>query len=454
MTTISEALKVPRRSIRTFIQQFIGTEASSGILLIACTVFALIWANSPAAGLYTALWNTHFVIGVGRFVLDESLLHWINDGLMAVFFFVVGLEIKREILTGELSSVRRAMLPAAAAIGGMLVPALIYVLVVNGGEGSRGWGIPMATDIAFSLGVLTLLGSRAPLPLKIFLTGLAIVDDLGAVLVIAFFYSGGVNFIALLIAAGVMLVLVLMNVGRVRHPTPYLLVGIVLWLAVYESGVHATIAGVLLAMTIPARVHVNTAQFLSETHQALDDFESAGAPGDDVLLRGERRQFAAILLDEASEKIESPLHRLEHELHPWVSRFILPVFALANAGVSLVGGDFGAALAHPIALGIIMGLLLGKPVGILLLSWLAVKLRLAEMPAGIEWRHLIGASILAGIGFTMSIFITTLALQSEALIAAAKIAIILASLIAGVAGFMLLYFMTAQTSEEAAEQQA
>jgi Na+:H+ antiporter, NhaA family len=436
-----------RRRMRTFFQEFIRTEASSGILLMACTLLALLWANSPLAGLYHALWGVHFVIGIDALMLDEILLHWINDGLMAIFFLVVGLEIKREILMGELSSIRRAMLPAAAAIGGMIAPALIFAAVLRGGEGTHGWGIPMATDIAFSLGVLMLLGTRAPLPLKIFLTGLAIVDDLGAVLVIALFYSHELNITALLIGAGILLVLIAMNRLRVHHPTPYVLVGVALWLAVFESGIHATIAGVLLALTVPARVPVNTRNFVRRTQRALDMIEAADPPSEDVDISDDQQQFAVLELDLATEAIESPLHRLEHALHRFVSYGILPLFALANAGVSLRGDAIGA-LRQPIALGILLGLVFGKPLGISAFSWLAVKLGMAELPPGMRWRHLAGGSVLAGIGFTMSIFIATLAFSDPQRLEIAKIAIISASLIAGLAGFLLLRLMALSPYEQ------
>lgn len=435
---LSHVLKTPRRRIETFIQRYIRTETSSGVMLIACTLLALLWANSPLSPFYHALWDAHFMIGFADLlVLDESLLHWINDGLMAIFFLVVGLEIKREVLMGELSSIRRAMLPAAAAVGGMVAPALIYLAILAGGEGSHGWGIPMATDIAFSLGVLMLLGSRAPLPLKIFLTGLAIVDDLGAVLVIAFFYNSDLHWIPLAIGGAILLILIGMNIAGVRRPTPYLLIGALLWLAFFESGIHATIAGVLVALTIPARVPINAREFVEETQAALNAFEEEVFHEDETEV-GDRRQMMAQVIDDVTDKVESPLHELEHSLHPFVSYVILPLFALANAGVSLQNSSFAEAFSSRVALGIIGGLLIGKPVGIFVVSFIAVRLRLAEKPAGMRWRHVFGVSLLAGIGFTMSIFITTLAFTDPNRLAIAKIAIMSASLIAGAAGFLVL----------------
>ncbi len=429
------------RYLRTFFQQFFQLEASSGILLMITTVVALVWANSPLAPAYFSLWDTRMVIGIGSLELAKPLLLWINDGLMAVFFFVVGLEIKREVLMGELSTLRRALLPAAAALGGMVAPAAIYLAIAGGGPGARGWGIPMATDIAFTLGVLALLGTRAPLALRVFLTALAIVDDIGAVLVIALFYTSAISLQALAVAAFVLIVLLLLNRMGVRLPLPYLLLGVVMWVAFVSSGVHATIAGVLLAMTIPARVRVNDQEFLDRLKEAMDEYNEALTPEIAALEQSrERREAAAQAIEMASDHVESPLHQLEHDLHPWVTYGILPVFALANAGVMLQGEGPGAAslALNPISLGIVAGLTLGKPLGITLLSWLAVRLGLAQLPDGLSWRHIFGAAVLAGIGFTMSIFIASLAFGPGDLLSSAKIGILAASLLAGVVGYLLL----------------
>jgi len=422
----------PRR-FRSFFAEFIRLESSSGILLIASTLVALVWANTRWADQYFGLWQTPLAIRLGNLGLDKPLLLWINDGLMAIFFLVVGLEIKREVMSGELSSPRRAVLPAVAALGGMLAPALGYAAFNWGTNAISGWGIAVATDIAFTLGVLALLGHRAPLALKIFITALAIVDDIGAVLVIALFYTSAIDQTALLVAGLALAALILLNRAGVRRRAPYVLLGLLLWVAVLKSGVHATVAGVLLAMTIPARVRVDSADFLARAHDAVTIYERAAAPELDPLVTPvERQQSAAQELEIASTEAESPLHSLEHDLHPWVSYAILPLFALANAGVPLTGGL--AALAQPVSLGIIVGLVIGKPVGISLATWLAVKIGLAELPSGLGWRHLIGGACLAGIGFTMSIFIATLAFDDPALLPSAKSGVLAASLVAGTIG--------------------
>ena len=425
---------VPRiyRLIRPF-QEFARLQASSGILLLACTVLALLWANSPWAGGYTHLLETKVTVGGGGFALSESLLHWINDGLMAVFFFVIGLEIKREILAGELSSLRQAALPIAAALGGMIAPALIYLVLNEGGAGSRGWGIPMATDIAFALGVLALLGSRVPAALKVFLAAFAIADDIGAVLVIALFYTAQINFLALALGFGFLVLAALANWSGVRRPLIYALLGMVIWVAFLESGVHATVAGVLLAMTIPASARLDPAGFLAQGRSVLDQFERADLP--DNILTNAERQAALHTLEHAAEQVQTPLQRMEHALHPWVSFFIMPVFALANAGVPLTGS---AAITHPIPLGIILGLVLGKPLGVTLFAWLAVRSGLAAKPEGVSWRHVHGAGWLGGIGFTMALFISGLAFGDPASLAQAKLGILCASLIAGIVGYLLL----------------
>jgi len=421
--------------VRPF-QDFAEKQSSGGILLIAATIAALVWANSPWGEGYAALWHTKLAVGVGDFSLSKDLTHWINDGLMAVFFLVVGLEIKREVLVGELSSLRGAALPVAAAVGGATVPALIYLAFNAGREGMAGWGIPMATDIAFALGVLALLGDRVPVALKVFLTALAIVDDIVAVLVIALFYTSGISWVALGVGALFFGALVVANLIGVDRTLVYALLGIGLWLAFLLSGVHATIAGVLLAMTVPASSFIDPDDFLKRSRYVLDRFEQAGARGDDVL-RNEERQAALHALDHAARKLEPPLQELEHTLHPWVVFAIMPLFALANAGVQLGGNTLGA-LADPVALGIVLGLIFGKQIGVTLFSWLAVKSGLAELPEDIGWRHVYGVGWLAGIGFTMSLFISDLAFEGGELVYMAKLGILAASLISGVVGWTLL----------------
>ena len=404
-------------------------------MLLTCTVVALLWANSPWRDAYADLWEIPIAVGIGRFGIRESLHHWISDGLMAVFFFLVGLEIKRELLVGELASRRRAMLPLAAAFGGMLVPALTYVAVNGAGPGARGWGIPMATDIAFALGVLALLGPRVPLALKVFLTAVAIVDDIGAVLVIALFYTSDLSVGALIWAGGLFALLLGCNAIGLRHPAPYALLGAGLWLAFLQSGVHATVAGVLLAFTIPARTRIGAGEFLARGRRALDKFAAAGLAGADVMT-SRAHQDALLALEGATEAAQAPLQRLEDRLHGVVAFGIMPLFALANAGVPLSGGV--QALATPVGLGIILGLALGKPVGVTLFAWLVIRAGVADRPTDTSWRMLHGAGWLAGIGFTMSLFIAGLAFEGTPLLTEAKLGILAASLVAGAVGWLLL----------------
>ncbi len=432
------ASPAPIYRIISLSQDFARLESSGGVVMMACAAVALIWANSPWAETYFSLWQVKLTLGVGEWALSKPLLKWINDGLMALFFFIVGLEIKRELLAGELASPRRAALPIAAALGGMLAPALIYTAFNAGGAGAAGWGIPMATDIAFSLGVLALLGRRAPLGVKVFLTALAIVDDIGAVLVIALFYTAQVSWTSLVVAALILLILLALNRLGVKGTLPYAVLGIGLWLAFLYSGVHATVAGVLLAMTIPAHSAIVDRQaFMQAIRRALELYEQACCDGEGNGFATSNRQAAAQALEAASAYAESPLQRLEHALHPWVTYLILPLFALANAGVNL-GGEIGPALLSPVGMGIIAGLVIGKTIGISFFSWLAVRLRLAQIPEGVHWRHLLGTAMLAGIGFTMSLFIANLAFGNSEALTAAKIGIIAASLLAGVLGWLVL----------------
>jgi len=415
-------------------QQFFQTSASGGLLLLAATALALAWANSPWAASYHALWSTPVSVGLGSLTLSKPLLLWINDGVMAVFFFVVGLEIKREILVGELSSPRQALLPIAAALGGMCLPAAIFLAFNHGTPQAQGWGIPMATDIAFALGVLSLLGRRAPTSLKIFLTAVAIVDDIGAVLVIALFYTGsidwtflGLGFLLLGCMAGA-------NALGLRHSLTYLLLGSALWLAFLKSGVHATVAGVLAAAAIPARPRQGGAEFLSQARNLLDEFQQAHEMGRGML-RNTQRHKLLLALRTACREAETPLQRLEALLHPWMALGVMPLFALANAGVDL-SGDPG--LARPLGLGLMAGLLLGKPLGVALAALVLTRLKLSAPLEGVTARHLWGAGCLAGIGFTMSIFISGLAFEDPATESMAKIAVLAASLLAGVLGWIVL----------------
>ena len=416
--------------------EFTRLEAFGGILLIISTLVALIWANSPWHQSYFDLWHTELGITVGDFSIAKSLSHWINDGLMAIFFFVVGLEIKRELMVGALATRRKAMLPLFAALGGMLVPAIIFISLNWGGAGDHGWGIPMATDIAFAMGVFALLGRYIPLSLKIFLLAVAIVDDIGAVLVIAVFYSSEIVWTNLAVAGGIFALLLVMNRFRVNREIPYLLLGLVMWFAFLKSGVHATIAGVLLALTIPANTRINTDEFLKHGRAYLDDFDKAGEHGKDVLAnRGQQRAVQA--LEMVVEQVETPLQRLERNLHYWVVYVIMPLFALANAGV-LIDSGIVTGIFNPVSIGIILGLVVGKPLGIVTFSWLAFRLGVADRLESVTWRHIIGAGFIAGIGFTMSLFISGLAFEDGTIADISKAGIILGSLIAAVIGALLI----------------
>lgn len=424
------------RLLRPF-ERFVKTQATGGMLLLVAAVVAMVWANSPWREAYHHLWHHSLAIRIDDWELSRTLHHWINDGLMAMFFFVVGLELKREIVGGELANPARAILPVAAGIGGMAAPALIY-LAINGltGPGSAGWGVPMATDIAFAVGVIALLGDRVPLALKIFLTTLAIADDLGAVLVIALFYTSDISLANLLVGFGFMGVLILGNRLGVRSPVFYGLFGIGgLWTAFLLSGVHATIAGVLSAATIPASTKIDEAGYLARMRRSLDDFERLEKNEVGTLTADQLHSIdQAIVL---SHHAATPLQQLEHRLHPVVVYLIMPLFALANAGVELPA-DFGAALFSPVALGTGLGLLIGKPLGIILVCWVVTRLGWARVGADFGWMQLLGAAFLAGIGFTMSLFVGELAFADEALRQQAKLGILLASLLAGVLGFLVL----------------
>jgi NhaA family Na+:H+ antiporter len=432
---IDASLKSPVERILRPFQEFIKLEASGGILLFLCTLIALVWANSSWSDSYFDLWQTRIKIGLGGFELNKPLILWINDGLMAMFFFVVGLEIKREILVGELSSPKQAALPIAAALGGMVIPAILYLALNTGKAGASGWGIPMATDIAFALGALALLGKRVPIALKVFLTSIAIVDDIGAVLVIALFYTSQIYWSNLAVGAVFLLALLFANRTGVRNPLLYALLGIGgLWLAFLMSGVHATIAGVLAAMTIPAGIPIGKAKFLEIGRHHLDEFEGA-AEGN--MLTSKKQRKAAEAIESASKLVQSPLQRLEQALHPWAIFGVMPIFALANAGVTF-DGSLTQALTNPVTLGIVLGLVVGKQVGITLFSWIAVRSGFATLPSGIKWRQIYGVGWLAGIGFTMSLFIAGLAFEDAQLLSVAKFGILTSSFIAGVVGWIIL----------------
>jgi NhaA family Na+:H+ antiporter len=418
------------------IREFLRLQSASGILLFVFTLAAIVWSNSPWSHSYKEWWHTTLSFGFGTFVFSKSLLHWINDGLMCVFFFVVGLEIKREILIGELSSLRKAMLPVVAAVGGMAVPALIYVGFTRGTPAVSGWGIPMATDIAFSLGVLALLGKRVPIQLKIFLTAFAIVDDIGAVIVIAFFYASSIVWGHLAIPGFVLILLVCANRLGVRHLLLYTVLGVILWLALLDSGIHATVAGVLLAITVPARSSLNKRGFLQKSRSILELLEG-DSPRQVTSDSEERDQSSVRDLGQVNEDFKSPLQRFEHALHPWVIFVIMPLFAFANAGVRFEGG-LGSLMLNSVPLGVFLGLVLGKQIGITLFSWVAVKSRIASLPSSVAWRDIYGVAWLGGIGFTMSLFIAGLAFGEGPLMGESKVGIYVASIVAGLGGLWIL----------------
>jgi NhaA family Na+:H+ antiporter len=420
-------------------QWFFQRETSSGLVLFFAALLAIVWANSPWRQAYFDLWHLPLTLGFDKLRLSLSLHQWINDGLMAIFFFLVGLEIKRELLVGELSSVRSASLPILAAAGGMAVPGLLYAFVNPvGSPFNRGWGVPTVTDIAFSLGVLALLGNRVPLFLKVFLTALAIVDDLGAILIIALFYSSGIAWGMLGLSALILGVLFVLNRLGVRWLPAYLILGAALWLFMLYSGVHPTIAGVLLALTIPAKSKIQVNAFCEEGLSILKQLQETCTNAQPCSILTEADYQTRVQnIEDLCEDAQAPLQRLEHNLHSWVTFVIMPLFALANAGVSLSVAGFKTALVHPVALGVILGLMIGKQVGIMGISWLVIKLKLAELPNEIQFIHLYGLACLGGIGFTMSLFISSLAFD-EGLQGIAKVGIIAGSVLSGIWGWFIL----------------
>ncbi|WP_266368493.1 Na+/H+ antiporter NhaA [Tellurirhabdus rosea] len=425
--------KILRPLVRPF-AEFIRTETSSGIILLFSSILALLLANinEGIAAYFPFIWESQLTFSVNDFVLSKTLSHWINDGLMALFFLIVGLEIKREVLEGELSTVQKAALPLVCALGGMVVPASLFLLLNTGTPTAGGWGIPMATDIAFALAIVLLLGDRVPLSLKVFLTALAIVDDLGAVLVIAFFYTEEIQMSYLYSAAGVFAGLLLLNRLQVRALPVYLLLGLVLWYFTLKSGIHATLAGVLLAAAIPFRIRYSREEVTRLIDDRLLVINESMTVGD-VHPRDISEE-----LEDLNNTISSPAQRLENQMHGLVAFFVIPLFAFCNTSLVIELGGL-SELGSPLALGILTGLALGKPLGIALFAWLSVRFGLAALPTGVAWRQLIGVSALAGIGFTMSIFITLLAFPNnpEAQ-TTAKLAILLASLLSGIIGYGLL----------------
>ena len=420
---------------RNFFNRFLHNESIGGILLLICAIISLVCANVPELNFLHDIWKQDAGISIGSFSLNMKIENWINDGLMAIFFFVVGLEIKREMLVGELSSFKHAALPIFAAVGGMIVPALIYSLFNGGTPSANGWGIPMATDIAFAIGILSLLGNRVPVGLKVFLTALAIVDDLGAIIVLAIFYpTHALHFDMLLYAALVAGFLYLLNRNKVRGTLFYIIPGVVLWWLILQSGIHATIAGVILALTIPSKTLINEVRFSVRMKYLLHKFKDVSNSEIEVLANP-HQQHIIHQMDNHIEEINPLMHKFESALHPWVTFAIMPIFALANSGVELSGGLMQDSIP-PVAIGIFLGLFLGKPIGIFLFSLISVKLKFAELPSGTNWKQVFALGMIAGIGFTMSIFIDSLAFDDQNLVNIGKAAILGTSSIAAILGLL------------------
>lgn len=430
--------------ILTPLEEFIHRQTTSGVLLMICTVVALVIANGPLYEKYEHLLHTEIGVNVGSAAFSLSLHHWINEALMAMFFFIMGLELKRELTVGELSAPSQALLPIMAAIGGMAVPAAFYV-AVNFNEASiSGWGIPMATDIAFAIGALSLLGARIPKSLVTFLIALAIVDDLGAVAVIALFYTADINLVALGYATGCTLLLMALNLGGVRRALPYALLGVLLWAAMLASGIHSTIAGIVVAFVIPIRPKYEPEVFIDRIRQSADNMREA-IRGNASIIHNTRLRSLVSSLGDGVLLVQAPAQRLEHHLHLPVAYLVIPVFALANAGIPIDFGGFGSYLQQPITLGVLAGLVLGKPLGIVGLTWLTVKLGWAELPQGLTMKHILGVGLLGGIGFTMSIFIANLGFaNSPEELLMAKTGILLGSALAGGAGILWLLSLSAK----------
>ena len=428
------------KKVSTPFEHFLHAQTTTGLVLMFMTVIALILANSPLAESYAYFFHMNIEFNVGSWELSHSIHHWINDGLMAIFFFIIGLEIKREVLVGELSNIKVAILPILAAIGGMIFPALIYISTTSGTESSVGWGIPMATDIAFAISVLVLLGKRVPPALVTFLVALAIVDDLGAVLVIALFYTEQIHMLPLALAGGTFLILILFNRFGIHMILPYFVVGLLMWFFMLESGVHATIAGVIAALAIPSRPKRAPANFRQEAKVLLDEYDTY--PKDDGDGIKERQKAILLKLQDKIKAIGTPASRLEHDLHLPVALIIIPLFALANAGISIDFSSIGTTIMTPVSMGIIFGLILGKVLGIFGVAWLAINLKIATLPNGSTMSQVFGVAFLGGIGFTMSIFVADLAfINAPELIFQAKVGILAASLFAGLFGYFWLRFI-------------
>ncbi len=441
---------LPKTLVADFIvrpaESFFKKEASSSVLLLFATMLAIVWANSALAPIYHELLHADLTLALGEYRITKSLVHWINDGLMTFFIFVVGLEIKREILVGELSSRKSALLPVFAALGGMLVPGAIFLALNRGTATAHGWGIPMATDIAFALGAIAVFGKKLPVGLRVFLSAFAIADDLGAVIVIAVFYTKDIAWHYLVICLFLVVALAIANLLWVRWTLLYTLLGLGIWVAVLGSGVHPTVAGFVVAMFIPARGKYDTDRFVKRVREIMDDFQCEEQSCGYSILMNRGHLNAVHALELACHEVETPLQRLEHALHPWIAFGLLPVFAFANAGLSLEGINFSSVVSQPLTIGVTLGLFLGKPLGVTLFSILAVKTGVAVLPAEVRWSQILGAGMLGGIGFTMSLFIAGLSLDSPELLNYSKLGILLGSLLAATAGLVFLSFECALRS--------
>ncbi|MEA3370575.1 MAG: Na+/H+ antiporter NhaA [Campylobacterota bacterium] len=428
------------KRVATPFEHFLHAQTTTGIVLMATTLLALILANTPLTETYAHFFHTEVDFRVGSWSLSHTIHHWINDGLMAIFFFMIGLEIKREILVGELSDIKIAILPILAAIGGMVLPALIYLAINRGGDGAAGWGIPMATDIAFAISALVLLSKRVSPALVTFLVALAIVDDLGAVIVIAVFYTEEIVMLPLLLALVMFLLMIVFNRVGIHMILPYFVVGLFMWFFMLESGVHATIAGVIAAMAIPSKPKLAPLDFTNHTRNSLDEYDNYPVATDHMM--HERQKALLLNIKDRIDAVGTPASRLEHDLHLPVALIIIPLFALANAGISIDFSSISETIVTPVSLGIISGLILGKVAGIAGVSWLAVKLGIAKLPEGSSMSQVFGVAFLGGIGFTMSIFVADLAfLGDKELIFQAKIGILAASLFAGLFGYFWLRYI-------------
>ena len=419
---------------------------TGSVLLILATIAALVWANSPWHESYFHLWETELSLNFGEFAFSLTLHQWVNDGLMVLFFLSVGLEIKREVLVGKLSSPRKAMMPIIAALGGMIVPALVYTLFNFGKPSAGGWGVPMATDIAFAIGILLLLGNRVPLSLRVFITALAIIDDIGAVLVIAVFYSEQIMWGWLFVSFGFLAAIFMFTRLNVRHTGVYMLLTAGVWLGMMFSGIHATLAGILAAIMVPARSRINPSHFIHLEYYHLRRLRYSELT-ETSLLTDDVQVEAVMGVGEAARDMEPVLIWLEHTLLPYVNYIIIPLFALSNAGIYL-GSGWHETLASPVTIGVIFGLIVGKQLGVTLFTWLAVHFKLADMPTGVTWPQVYGMSWLTSIGFTMSLFITELAFVDEHMIASAKLGILLASVMAGGIGYIVLRMLLPTSNDD------